>query len=356
MAHQGRPMETLRLAFLGDVMLGRGVAAAIGHFGPDWPWDDTPDRLRRSDLVLGNLECAITTETRPEDPNKAFHFRAPPMAADALARAGVDFVSLANNHILDFGPQGLRETQQELDRVGVKWAGAGNTVEEATAPARLEAKGWRVSVIAAADHPRAWDVRTRSPGTHWTGGNLAAPSWHELEERIRAERARCDLLVLSLHWGPNMRAEPSDEFVAFARAAVEAGVDVLHGHSAHVFQPIGIWKGRVILYDCGEFVDDYRIDPHLRNDWANIFEVEVGRSGEILEVELVPCLINTLARRVHLAEGDERLGIRDRVLSWPPRFGALPQLQAGRLVIPVNVGGSNAGPSRPPFAETVGAP
>ncbi len=323
-----RPGRTLALA--GDVMLGRTVASHIATFGRMAVWKDILPTLWSADLVLANLECALTTRTMQwrDGQRKAFYFRADPAAVDALVAAGIDFVSLANNHVLDFEVPGLRETIDVLDRAGIAHAGAGMDLASAERPAFLAGDGLRVAVVACADHPEEWAAGTDRPGIRL----IHVGSETDLERIARSlsqARAGADLVVLTLHWGPNMRDRPSPAFRAFGRAAVEAGADVVWGHSAHVVQGIEFHRGRPILYDTGELVDDYAVDPELRNDLGAVFLVHV-RDTQVDDVSIVPVRISDM--RVGRAVGEDRAWFVDRITSLCAELGTAIDVTGDRLV------------------------
>lgn len=282
----------LTLAFAGDVMLGRLVAESLAGARYARPWGDVPAALRDADLFLVNLECALTARTTrwTDGAEKAFYFRAPPDAVAALTAGRVDCAVLANNHIGDFGPAGLEDTIAELDRAGIAHAGAGADRLAARTPALLSAAGTRVAVVAWADYPAEWAAGPQAPGINYTPVSLAPEHFDEVRLALALAREQADIVVFSIHWGPNMRARPTREFQRFAHAVVDAGADVFWGHSAHVVQGIEWRNGRVILYDTGDLVDDYAVDAHLRNDLSAVFLVRVA-PGAALDVDVIPARI-----------------------------------------------------------------
>ncbi|MFW6154418.1 MAG: CapA family protein [Planctomycetota bacterium] len=300
------------LAFIGDVMLGRGVNGMIGAESPEWFWGDTLEILRSADAVIANLECAITSHRRPwlRTP-KVFHFAADPPAAAVLQAAGVDYVSLANNHVLDFETEGLLDTLHHLDEAGIARAGAGATWAEAAAAAVIEAGEVTVGILSATDNEPAFAAGGDSPGTYYMRIAPNPATLQALDAAIDDLRRRgADLVVLSLHWGPNRVTRPPETFRRFAQAALDCGVDVIHGHSAHIFQGVAVSRGRPILYDTGDFIDDYAIDPDLHNDWSFLFLLDLEdrrpRRLRMLPVELD-------FARVRLATGHTFQAIRERM-------------------------------------------
>ena len=295
------------LVFAGDVMLGRGVDESLQREGPAYPWGDLLPVLQGAGLVLVNLECALTerTERWSDGRYKPFYFRSGERAAYALVAGHVGFVSVANNHIGDFGEAGLRDTLASLDRAGIAHAGAGVDRACAREPARRIVDGVRVSIAAFADYPAEWRAGPTSPGMNYTPVSLDPGHFADVERQIAAARERTDIVIVSMHWGPNMRAWPSPEFRAFAHAVIDAGADVFWGHSAHVVQGVEFRRGRPILYDTGDLVDDYVVDPHLRNDLSALFLVRLRPAPpSVEEVEIVPVRIADC--QASLARGKDR--------------------------------------------------
>jgi len=321
----------MRLAFLGDVMLGRGVGEQIPHRAPESFWGDALPILRQADLVATNLECAITTSTTKWTRTpKVFHFRAPPLATNVLAAARVKIVSLANNHILDFEEQGLLDTLEHLDRAGIAHAGAGRNAAEAARPAIVEAAGVRVGVIAFTDNQPEWAAGSRSTGTNYLPIETDPQTLMRVESAAREARQEgADIVVLSLHWGPNMVQRPSRTFVEFAHAAVDRGVDLVFGHSSHVFQACEIRRGRPIFYDTGDFLDDYAVDPVLRNDWSFIFLVDVEPEATT-RIELIP--VRLTFSMTNLAVGREAEEILERMEGLSREFGTSFLREDTRLI------------------------
>jgi poly-gamma-glutamate capsule biosynthesis protein CapA/YwtB (metallophosphatase superfamily) len=298
-------VSDITLGLTGDLMLGRRMNEAIAREGFAYPWGDMLPRLREVDLLLVNLECALTqSAVRWHDGNyKAFYFRAEPSVVETLRLANVRFASLANNHALDFGPAGLLDTIHTLNGTGIAHAGAGATLAEARAPALIEAGGLQVQVVAFTDHPFAWRAEADAPGVNYTPVSIQPGDLDPVREAIGAARQTGGLVIFCIHWGPNMRLRPPPAFRAFARAVIDAGADVFWGHSAHVVQGIEVYRGRPILYDTGDFVDDYAVNPALRNDLSALFHLAIGPRG-IQRLDLVPVRLGRM--QVNAARGRER--------------------------------------------------
>jgi poly-gamma-glutamate synthesis protein (capsule biosynthesis protein) len=324
--------RSVTLALAGDVMLGRLVNDSLRTGDYARVWGDVLPTLHRADLFFVNLECALTSRTRrwPDGGVKPFYFRAEPRVVAALQAARVDCVSLANNHIEDFGPDGLRDTIDVLDRAGIAHAGAGIDRWSAREPALVTRLGLRVAVLAWADYPAEWAATATSPGINYTPVALAPEHFDEVKLAISVARDRADLVVFSIHWGPNMRARPTPEFRAFAQAVIAAGADVFWGHSAHVVQGAEWCGNGVILYDTGDFVDDYAVDPHVRNDMSALFLLRV--TPPVVErVEVVPVRIDDL--QVNLARGPDREWFVRRYGARCAELGSRLDSEAAPLVV-----------------------
>ncbi len=329
------PIATLALA--GDVMLGRGVDAALRDMTPGEPWGDLLPIFHEADLRVVNLECAITSHRRPWTRTpKVFHFRADPPAVAVLAAARIDAVSLANNHTLDFEEEGLLDTLAHLDAAGIRHAGAGRDLEEARAPALLEAGGTRVALVAATDNEPDFAAGPGRAGTSYLPVSLDPVVLESAAAMLGAARdAGARVVVFSNHWGPNMVERPSPVFRAFARAVIDRGADVYYGHSAHLVQGIEVYRGRPILYDTGDFLDDYAVDPVLRNDRSCLFRLTI-EGDRVRGLDLVPVVLSYA--RVWRARGVAREAILERVRRLSAELGTSLTPRDGHLELSLGDG------------------
>jgi poly-gamma-glutamate synthesis protein (capsule biosynthesis protein) len=315
-------------------MLGRDVDAMILENGPLYPWGDLLPLLQTADLLLINLESVIAEGGEPFQPPRVFYLRADPKAIEVLTRAGVDYVTLSNNHTMDFQEPALLETIHHLDEYGIAHAGAGADIEEASRFAMLEARGIRVGVVAFADHYEEYAATEDSAGTNVISISVEGPHFSRVERAIDAVRAAgADLVVFSIHWGPNMRHVPPPEFREFARAVIDAGADIFHGHSAHVFQGIEIYEGKPILYDTGDLIDDYYAFEQHRNDQQLLFLITATGSG-VEGIELVPVLISN--SQVNVADVTAFDQIYHRIRDLSAAMGTEVRREGDRLVIDVS--------------------
>ncbi|MGW4391743.1 CapA family protein [Streptomyces sp. NPDC004685] len=334
------------LFLCGDVMLGRGVDQILPHpgdpelregyvrdarayvdlateadgpipapVGPEWPWGDALALLERNapDVRIVNLETAITGDGEFA-PGKAVHYRMHPANVAAITVARPDVCVLSNNHVLDFGPSGLTETLDVLAGAGLRCAGAGRDAEEAYAPAVVPAgRAARVLVFAigmpSSGIPPSWAATAAHPGVAYVAGPTAAAA-EALVRRAQQLRRPGDVVVVSVHWGSNWGYHVPQGLARFAHDLVDGGVDVVHGHSSHHPRPIEVYRDRLILHGCGDFIDDYEgITGYeeYRDDLRVAYLVSVAvDTGRLTGLRMAPLR----ARRMRL----ERAPAQDR--SW----------------------------------------
>ncbi|MGE5319691.1 MAG: CapA family protein [Hyphomicrobiaceae bacterium] len=322
------------LVLLGDVMLGRGVDAALRHMRPHDMWGDVLPHLLQADLRIANLECALTRHAQPwTRSRKMFHFRADPGAARFLQAARIDACALANNHVLDFEERGLHDTLRTLDAAGIRHAGAGVDLAAAAAPALLEVRGaapCRVALLACTDNQPDFAAGAQHPGTNYLEVALETATLARVGDSIaQARAAGADRVVWASHWGANFIERPSPVFRRFARRVIELGADVYYGHSAHICQGIEIHRGRPILYDTGDFIDDYAVDPVLRNDRSCLFRL-LYEQGRLQRIELLPVTLDVA--RVALARGEEFAAIAARMEMLCAELGTVLLRRPDRLI------------------------
>jgi poly-gamma-glutamate synthesis protein (capsule biosynthesis protein) len=285
--------DVVTLFLCGDVMLGRGVDQILPHPGspalredyvtdareyvrlaesengpiptpvaPSWPWGEALRVLDEAapDARIVNLETSVTRHDTFA-PGKAVHYRMHPANLPALVVARPDLCVLANNHVLDFGPAGLEETLDSLARAGLRVVGAGPDADEAYAPAAVPLEGGgRVLVFALGARcsgvPPEWAATERRPGVAYVP-DLSARTADAMIRRVRRARRPGDIVVVSVHWGSNWGHRIPRDQIRFARALVDGGVDVVHGHSSHHPRRLEVYRDRLILHGCGDFIDDY---------------------------------------------------------------------------------------------------
>lgn len=365
-------MAPLRLFLCGDVMTGRGIDQVLPHpcgpalhedyvksaldyvelgqqlngpiprpVEPGYIWGTALEEWARArpDLRIVNLETSIT---RSEDfAAKGINYRMSPENAECLTAAGVDCCVLANNHVLDWGRAGLRDTLDTLHRLNIKSTGAGHDLAEASASAVLPVAGkGRVRVFSyglpSSGVPRSWAAKSDAAGVNFLP-DLSNATADLICGEIARARQPGDIVVVALHWGPNWGYAIPDEQIRFAHALIDrAGVSVVHGHSSHHAKGIEIYRNRLILYGCGDFVDDYEgIEGYedFRDDLALMVFADIDpANGDLVAAELVPLQIKHF--RLNRADSQDVAWIRERLARESRRFGTTIVIGApGRLAL-----------------------
>jgi len=331
--------ETITLFLAGDVMTGRGVDQVLPHpsdpriyeayaesatdyvrlaerangpitkpVSPDYIWGDALAELlwRKPDARIINLETALTRSISPEP--KGINYKMSPANIGVITAAGIDCCVLANNHALDWGRPGLLEGLATLEQAGILYSGAGRDDIAAAAPAilQLPEKG-RVLVFAfaspSAGVPLRWAAAAEVSGVNVIS-QLSRQAAERIGEKIRAIAEPRDVVVASIHWGGNWGYEITQEHIEFAHRLVEAcDVDIVHGHSSHHVKGIELYRGKLILYGCGDFIDDYEgITGYqeFRDDLVLMYFPTVRiDDGTLVNLEMVPLQIRNM--RLHRA-------------------------------------------------------
>lgn len=285
----------------------RGVA-------PGYIWGDALSAMQRlqPDLRLINLENAVTGIDMPW-PDKGINYRMHPDNIGVMTVAEIDGCTLANNHVLDWGREGLTETLRTLKQAGINCAGAGENLRQAQAPAifTIPERG-RLLLFAAAHSssgvPSEWAASARRSGVNLLT-NLSETSVQQLTEQIAHNKRPGDIVLLSIHWGGNWGYAIPDEFRRFAHQLIDrAGVDIIHGHSSHHVMGIEVYRQRPILYGCGDFLNDYEGiggQEVFRADLGLMYLVSSDpQTGRLLELRMVPTRIRKF--RIQRASREER--------------------------------------------------
>lgn len=316
----------MKLLLAGDVMLGRGidqiqrfplppviyeryVGSALDYVmfaerkngpiprrvAPAYVWGDALADLeaRAPDLRIVNLETAATLSAQYLP--KGINYRMNPANLPCLSAASIDCVTLANNHMLDWGTKGLLDTLEALEKAGIKTVGAGRDSEAAEAPAILSASRARVVIHAvgcpSSGVPQDWAAGPEHPGLHVVNGRRDA-SATRLAEAIGKARETGDIVIVSIHWGGNWGHDIGEDERDFAHFLVgEAGVDVVHGHSSHHPKAVEVYRDRTILYGCGDFINDYEgIGGHesYRPDLVLAYVLAIEPNGAFAGLEMLP--------------------------------------------------------------------
>jgi len=338
--------QAFKLFLCGDVMTGRGIDQVLPHPGDAqiyepyisdargyvqlaerangpigrpvnfaYIWGDALEVLRVAapDARIINLETAVT---RSDEywPGKGINYRMNPDNIACLSAARIDCCVLANNHVLDWGYSGLADTLTSLRGAGLKTAGAGRNRQQAEAPAIIEvpSKG-RVILFAfgatSSGIPRAWAATHTRPGINLLA-EFSPATLRRIAAQVAAVKRPGDIAVASIHWGGNWGYAIPDEHRSFAHRLIDAaGIDVIHGHSSHHPKGVEVYRGKLIMYGCGDFLNDYEgIHGHgeFRGDLALVYLLEVdARSGRLTGLDMVPVQMRQFSLH-HAADRDAR--------------------------------------------------
>lgn len=279
------------------------VALAEKAYGPiprplsvDYIWGDALRELEYAevDLRIANLETAITSAQTPW-PEKGIHYRMHPQNIGCLTSAKISACALANNHVLDWGYDGLSETLKTLEAAGIAHAGAGNDAEEAMQPAVLDTAGnGRLLLFSFGSRtsgiPEVWKATGISPGVNLLDDFSTTAA--RVADQMRAYQQPGDLIIASIHWGSNWGYEIPGDQIMFAHRLIEEGIAIVHGHSSHHVKSVEVFKDRLILYGCGDFLTDYEgISGYemFRGDLALMYLIEIDSlNGELITARLAP--------------------------------------------------------------------
>lgn len=298
---------TITLAAVGDVMLARDLVTLMDAYGPIYPYERVAALLGEADITIANLEGTLTDGGTPAA--KKYTFRAPRRHAAGLAQAGIDVVSLGNNHALDFGPEALQDTLAALDDVGIAYSGAGEDEEAARRPAILEVKGLRLAFLSYAATADAVTAAPGRPGVAWA-------TVEAIGDDVRRAKDQADLVVVSLHAGVEYADEPSPNQRALAQAAAEAGAVLVLGHHPHVLQQWEFHGPTLVAYSLGNFVFDLD-EGDLADLGPAPFQTAILRlevtGGAVTAVDPIPVFIDPLENRPRPATPAEARAILDRV-------------------------------------------
>lgn len=360
-------LHPIRMFLCGDVMTGRGIDQVLPYpndpilyepymksargyveiaeqangpipkpVGWTYIWGDAIDELERvaPDLRIINLETSITKDDNYWK-HKGINYRMHPANIACLTAAEIDYCSLANNHVLDWGYSGLRETLDTLRQAGIKSAGAGRNLQEAQLPSVIEIAGkGRVIVFSFGEPtsgiPLSWAAAKDMPGVNLIKG-FSDKTVQAIKKTVETFRQVRDVVVVSIHWGGNWGYRIPSEQITFAHQLIdEAGVDVIHGHSSHHIKAIEVYHDKPILYGCGDFINDYEgISGYeeFRDDLGLMYFVSMEPStGKLVHLRMTPTRINNF--KVNRASYDDMLWLKKVLDRESKKFGT--RLEIGR--------------------------
>ena len=350
----------INLFLCGDVMTGRGIDQILPHpsdpaihesymkdarryveiaekvngpiprfVAPGYIWGDAIGELENlaPDVRVINLETSVT---KSDDywKEKGVHYRMHPMNIDCITAAKIDVCSLANNHVLDWGYAGLKETLKTLRKARIKGVGVGMNVNEAESLAMIEIEGKGRVVIFALGSPTSgvplnWAVSQKGPGVNLLR-DLSDDAIRRIRKKVQEVRQDRDIVVASIHWGGNWGYHVPQEEIDFAHQLIdEAGVDMIHGHSSHHVKGIEVYRDRLILYGCGDFLNDYEGIggyEYYRDDLGLMYFATMDPStGKLVQLEMTPTAIENF--KVNRTSREDALWLANVLDREGKRFG-----------------------------------
>jgi poly-gamma-glutamate capsule biosynthesis protein CapA/YwtB (metallophosphatase superfamily) len=348
----------------GDVMTGRGIDQVLPHPGDpriyepcmksargylalaeqangpiqkpvdfSYLWGDAFDELERvaPDLRIINLETSVT-KSQDYLEGKGINYRMHPENIPCITAAKIDLCSLANNHILDWGYSGLKETLETLKKAHVKSAGAGQTLKEAEAPEVIEVAGkGRVIVFSfgsgTSGIPSGWAASEGKPGVNFLR-DLSDKTVRTIGKNVQEVKQHGDIVIVSIHWGGNWGYTVSREQKEFARKLIDAGADVIYGHSSHHVKGIDVYKEKPIIYGCGDFINDYEgISGYewFRGDLGLMYFVRMDPvTGNLVDLQMTPTHIKNF--KVNRASKTDAQWLRDTLNREGKKLGTRVEL------------------------------
>lgn len=276
------PKNDVTITFTGDILLDRGVRNKLSEKGCDYPYLKVRDIFKKSDIVIGNLECPLVDKGTPVLKRRDLIFKGDVKNSAALRRAGYNVLNIANNHVMDYGRDGLTNTIRALKDSSIKTVGAGKDSEEANKPLYINKNGIKIGILGYNMFPPEGFIYSDSkPDTARLDEKL-------MKENIKNARSKCDFLIVTFHWGKEYSFYPSDFQKEIAHAAVDSGCDIIIGHHPHVLQGTEKYKDKLIFYSLGNFIFDKQIPRGT--DETVVLNLKI-KKNDIIYAEIIPARI-----------------------------------------------------------------
>lgn len=313
---------------VGDVMMGHRMSPFIDRHGPDYPFANVSETLVRADITIGNLEAPVGTEG-VSDSTKTYSFLVPPKTLAGVKKAGFDVMCLANNHIMDFGDVALISTLDLLADAGILASGAGRDLSAARQPAIIDLNGRKIAFLSfSATLPTEFYATKTRPGTA-----QATPT--HIQTDVEKASATADMVVVSFHWGQELRDNPKDYQKSLARLAIDSGAALVLGHHPHILQGVEVYNSGIIAYSLGNFAFG-SYSPNAKT--SMILNVYFDQNG-LLGAEIIPVCVDNF--QVHfqtrIESGQEARAILQEVQSLSEPFGTEIVVVESRGLIPLGV-------------------
>lgn len=314
----------ITLIAVGDIMPAERALPFLKKRGFNYPYEGTREILESGDIVIGNLEVPLTTGGKRYE-NKKYTFKSPIETAAALKEVGFTHLSLANNHMMDYGPEGLASTLSTLDETGLHYAGAGENIRKARAISLTEVKGQKIAFLSySKTYPIDFYAKDRKAGT--------VPGYGKyVRQDIGKAKKVADIVIVSFHWGGEKLEHPRTYQKELARLAIESGATIVLGHHPHVLQGVEYYRDGIIFYSLGNFVFG-SYSPSARE---SIIARIVMEGGRISAVEAIPINVNNFEVhfRPEVLDGKKGEAVISKLSKISNNFGSYVSYAEGRGVV-----------------------
>ena len=310
----------------GDLICASYVENAIKKYGIEHPFIKVKEHIEKADIAFANLECVISD--KGEKRKKQTSYGASLISLKSVLYSGIDVFSIANNHVYDMDKTGLLRMRELLDRSPVLYGGSGKDLNEASEPVQVQVNGLRVAFLFYNSTGFNFCAGKKKAGINCLPFEEKEKALEILKSDIK-KTGNADITILSIHWGPNYSADTSQSQIDFAHAAVDMGIDIVLGHSAHVFHGIEIYKGKPILYDMGDLLINDDDDWDTRSFLYNI----LISNGKISQLQLVPVYMPN--SQIRIAEGILADEIISRFIGLSDRFKTPVKKENGKIIIEI---------------------
>lgn len=294
----------VRILAGGDVCLARQLPGLVDLKGSSWCFKELKTTLQQADMVLVNLESAITTggDFLDKQERRPYYYRARPEMLDVLSSVGINVVNIANNHAMDFGPEAFDQELEILDACGIAQCGGGRNKQEAAQPCYINAGGLVIACIGIHTETPMMSAGINRVGINHSPEELLL---HAITASVALAKCHADIIIVTPHWGANWKDRPSENRRTLARQIIDLGVDAILGHSAHILQGIEIYKGCPIVYDMGTLLFDRTSQDRMK--LSALFEIEIAADGT-RNLTIIPILLHK--GRASKAEGATAAQVR----------------------------------------------
>lgn len=289
-----RTKRNTTIRFGGDVMMTSFFADYISRYGVDYMWEDVSDLFKSADYALINLETSVSTRGASNKP-EGFGFRSDPSTLKGLTNAGIDFVTVANNHIFDYGIDAFRDTLYHLEQNSIAFAGAGNNIEEAFAVVYKKVNDVDLAFISATSVMGSlrWEALENQIGV----AALKESNYSLLRSKITEASKKSDHVIVNLHWGIEYENYPKQSQVDLAHSLIDSGASIIIGHHPHVLQGVEHYKDGIIFYSVGNFNFLISTDNTMQ---TALFEVNLNKekisSSKLYPIKINSCKANLLSK------------------------------------------------------------